>query len=189
MPFSPHNDMPADIRRRAAAVRLLALDVDGTLTDGRILLDGGALELKAFSVLDGQGLKLAQRIGIEVALVTARSSEVVARRARELGIHEVHQGVRDKRACVEALLAARGLDGSALAYMGDDLPDLAPMALAGLAVAPSNAHAWVRERAHWRTRAAGGDGAARELCDLLIGAQGQADAVLASFLPPPGPAA
>jgi 3-deoxy-D-manno-octulosonate 8-phosphate phosphatase (KDO 8-P phosphatase) len=175
-------ELSADLRARAARVRLLALDVDGTLTDGRITLASDGTELKSFSVLDGQGLSLLLRSGIEVALITARSSPVVDLRARELGITHVHQGSRDKRSTLGALCATLSLDLADVAFMGDDLPDLRVLTIVGLAVAPRNAHPWVRERVHWCTAAAGGDGAVRELCDALLLAQDRVDAMLAGSL-------
>lgn len=182
MPYSHLNDFPADIRERAARVRLVGLDVDGTLTDGRLVYSDAGHETKAFHVQDGLGLKLLGEHGIAVALVTARRSEVVERRARELGLPHVHQGVKDKRDCLQALCGQLGLTPGQAAFMGDDLPDLPALSIAGLAVAPANAHPWVRERVHWRTRHAGGAGAARELADLLLAAHGHADAILARYL-------
>ncbi|MDQ3228718.1 MAG: HAD hydrolase family protein [Pseudomonadota bacterium] len=178
MPYSHISDYPADILARAAKVRLVCFDVDGTLTDGRLFFDSDGRELKAFHVLDGQGLALLKQVGIAVVFVTARTSSIVDRRGAELGV-EVHQGIKDKGACVADLVARAGIDADQLAYMGDDLGDLAPMSTAGLSVAPANAHAWVRERVHWRTTARGGEGAARELCDLLLAAQGHAESLLA----------
>lgn len=175
-------DYPADIRERAARVRLACFDVDGTLTDGRLWLGTDGRELKAFNIHDGMGLRLLEENGVRVALMTARNSAAAEARGRELRLSEVHIGVKDKRALLEQLCAKHGFAASEAAMMGDDLVDLGAMAVAGLAVAPSNAHAWVRERAHWRTRAGGGEGAARELCDLILGAQGKAEAVLAGFL-------
>lgn len=177
MPYSHLNDYPADIRERAARVRLLCLDVDGTLTDGRLFFDSEGRELKAFHVLDGQGLVLLRKMGIAVAFVTARASAVAEARARELGL-EAHVGVHDKLACVDAIAARLGIGRDAIAFMGDDLPDLRVMPHVGLSVAPANAHGWVRERVHWRTQVAGGHGAVRELCDLLLAAQGLAERVL-----------
>jgi 3-deoxy-D-manno-octulosonate 8-phosphate phosphatase (KDO 8-P phosphatase) len=182
MPYAHLADYPADIRERAARVRLACFDVDGTLTDGRLWLDAEGRELKAFHIHDGMGLRLLEEHGVRVALVTARHSAVAEARGRELRLSEVHIGVKDKRALLEALCAKHGHTPLEAAMMGDDLVDLGAMAIAGLSVAPSNAHGWVRERVHWRTRAAGGEGAARELCDLILGAQGKADAVLAGFL-------
>ena len=182
MPYAHLADYPADIRERAAKIRLACFDVDGTLTDGRLWLDAQGNELKAFHILDGMGLRLLEENGVRVALMTARQSKVAEARGRELRASEVHIGVKDKRALMLELCAKHGHGADGAAMMGDDLVDLGALAVAGLAVAPSNAHAWVKERVHWRTRAAGGEGAARELCDLILGAQGKADAVLAGFL-------
>ncbi|MBS0193428.1 MAG: phenylphosphate carboxylase subunit delta [Proteobacteria bacterium] len=182
MPYSHLNDFPADVRERAARVRLAAFDVDGTLTDGRITLDAEGRESKNFHVADGLGLRLLGDFGITVALVTARGGSVVAARARELGIAHVFTEIGDKRACLDALGAQLGIGREAMAFMGDDLPDLQALAAVGLAVAPADAHPWVRERVHWRARLAGGHGAAREVCDLILAARGHADSVLARYL-------
>ncbi|MEO7073071.1 MAG: HAD hydrolase family protein [Rhodanobacter sp.] len=167
---------PADILARAARIRLAVFDVDGTLTDGRLWYAADGREAKQFHVHDGLGLKRLQANGVTVALITARHSQVVATRARELAISEVFQGQDDKRACLVGLLARLQLDAQQACYVGDDLPDLAPMGLVGLAVAVANAHPWVSTRAHWQTTRAGGEGAAREVCDLLLEAQGKAAA-------------
>lgn len=164
---------------RAARVRLACFDVDGTLTDGRLHFDAAGGEMKAFHVHDGQGLVLLRKAGIRVALVTARASAAVERRAAELGI-DAHCAVADKLAVVRQLCRDLDIDMDAVAFMGDDLPDLAPMRAAGLAVAPANAHAWTAREAHWRTSARGGEGAARELCDLLLTAQGAVEGLLAA---------
>lgn len=179
--------LPAELRERAARIRLACFDVDGTLTDGRLYFDAEGRELKAFHVHDGQGLVLLRRAGVHVALVTARHSAMVERRAAELGI-EAHLGVADKRACVEALCARLGLTPEQVAFMGDDLPDLSALRYAGLAVAPADAHPWVAARVHWSTRARGGEGAVRELCDLLLLAQGQVAAILGDAAAHPLPA-
>ncbi|HAI58369.1 MAG TPA: phenylphosphate carboxylase subunit delta [Xanthomonadaceae bacterium] len=170
------------IRQRAAAIRLACFDVDGTLTDGRLWLDAEGRELKAFHIHDGMGLRLLEAHGVRVALVTARHSAVAEARGRELRLSEVHIGIKDKRALLEQLCAKYGHTPTEAAMMGDDLVDLGAMAIAGLAVAPANAHAAVKARAHWCTRFGGGEGAARELADLLLEAQGKADAALAGFL-------
>lgn len=183
MPYSHLNDLPADIRERASRVRLACFDVDGTLTDGGIVIGADGELAKAFHVHDGLGIKLLGRIGIEVALVTARSSRIVEARARELGVSRVHQDVDDKRACLRMLCEQCGITPDQASFMGDDLGDLPALSLAGLAAAPANAHPWVRERVHWRTRHAGGQGAVRELCDVLIAASGQAGAILSRYLP------
>jgi len=177
-------DVPTTVRERAARVRLLALDVDGTLTDGRLRFGNDGSEIKAFHALDGQGLKLLRDCGIEVALITARSSELVARRAAELGIVHVHQGCHDKRAALRALCQILAIEPAQIAYMGDDLPDLPALDLAGLAVGPRNAHPWLHPRLHWMTSAAGGEGAVRMLCDLILDAQGRVEAIVQRFLGP-----
>ena len=182
MPYSHLADLPSDIRDRAARIRLAVFDVDGVLTDGKLWYTADVHELKAFNAQDGFGLKRLLANGIEVAVITARLSHIVAERMAELGVAHVYQDQADKRACLEQLLRALKLEPTQAAYTGDDLPDLAAMQCVGLAIAVANAHAWVRERAHWRTRAAGGDGAAREVSDLILAAQGKADAELAAFL-------
>ncbi len=182
MTYSHLNDFPTDVRERAAKIRLAAFDVDGTLTDGKLLLGAGGRELKTFHVFDGLGLKLLQKYGIAVALVTARPSQVVVARGRELGIQNVFVGVQDKLKCLDAIGARLGIPREEVAFMGDDLPDLRALATAGLSVAPANAHPWVRERVHWRTRLEGGHGAARELCDLILAARGHADAIIKDYV-------
>lgn len=178
MAYSHLNDYPAHVRERAARVRLACFDVDGTLTDGRLLFDSEGRELKAFHVHDGLGLVLLRKAGIEVAFVTARASTIVERRAAELGLTEVHTAVKDKLARVGEIAARLGIGMDEVSFMGDDLPDLRVMAQVGLSAAPANAHPWVRERVHWRTAACAGQGAAREFCDLLLAAQGRVEALL-----------
>jgi 3-deoxy-D-manno-octulosonate 8-phosphate phosphatase (KDO 8-P phosphatase) len=168
----------ADIRERATKIRLACFDVDGTLTDGRLYYDSEGRESKAFHVLDGQGLVLLGRAGIAVALITARNSKAAEHRAADLGV-AVFTGAKDKLAQVRALCEQQGIGLDEVAFMGDDLPDLAAMLAVGLSVAPANAHAWIATRAHHVTAARGGEGAARELCDLLLDAQGRVDALLA----------
>ncbi len=183
MPYQHHNDFPADIRQRAAQIQLACFDVDGTLTDGRLWFDANGGEMKAFHILDGLGLKLLEKHGVKVALITARNSAVAAARGRDLGLSEVHIAIKDKRAMLHSLCEQFGFELNQVAFMGDDLPDLPALSIAGLSVAPVNAHPWVKERVHWRTLARGGEGAARELCDLILGAKGLADRALAEFLP------
>lgn len=177
MPYDHTRDYPADILARAVKVRLACFDVDGTLTDGRLVYDSEGRELKAFHATDGLGLKLLQAAGIAVAFVTARRSPVAELRARELGVAS-HTFVHDKLACVREIVAGMGIGMDQVAFMGDDLADLPALLAAGLSVAPADAHPWTRERVHWRTRAHGGKGAARELCDLLLAAQGHAERLL-----------
>lgn len=171
------------LRQRARSVRLVAFDVDGTLTDGRLHYGVNGSESKAFHVHDGLGLKLLAQAGIGVALITARSSPIVSARAAELGITMVFQGVDDKAACLAALCRERGLPTTQAAFMGDDLPDLGALCLCGLAAGPANAHALLHPYLHWRAGRAGGEGAARELCDLILHAQGQIERIVARFAP------
>lgn len=168
--------LPTDLLARAAKIRLAVFDVDGTLTDGRLWYAEDGHETKVFHVHDGLGLKRLQANGVQVALITARISHPVALRAEELDITHVYQGQKDKRACLTELLDALKLAPEQAAFVGDDLPDIAPMRMVGLAVAVANAHPWVAEQAHWQTGKRGGDGAAREVCDLILHAQGHSDA-------------
>ncbi len=174
--------IPSEILERAAHIRLAVFDVDGVLTDGRLWYSDDGRELKSFHVRDGLGLKRLLANGVEVAIITARLSPIVTERTAELGIAHVYQGQDDKLACLERLLHALGIDAKDAAYTGDDLPDLAPMQRAGLAIAVADAHAAVRTRAHWNTGSAGGRGAVREVCDLILAAQGKAEADLTHFL-------
>ncbi len=176
MPIDYLANLTEDIRARAAKIRLAVFDVDGTLTDGRLWYSEDGQETKVFHVHDGLGLKRLQANGVEVAIITARISHPVSLRAEELDITHVYQGQGDKRACLQALLDALKLTPEQAAFIGDDLPDLPPMHLAGLAVAVANAHPWVAEAAHWQTSRNGGMGAAREVCDMILLAQGKSDA-------------
>jgi 3-deoxy-D-manno-octulosonate 8-phosphate phosphatase (KDO 8-P phosphatase) len=162
-------------------VRLVGFDVDGTLTDGRLVFDDGGRESKAFHVQDGLGLKLLEDAGITVALVTARESEAAKARARDLRLRHVFTAVKDKRACLDGLAASLGFGLDHCAFMGDDLPDLGLFSEVALSAAPADGHAWVRERAHWVSTAGGGRGAARELCDFILDAQGRRAAILAGY--------
>jgi 3-deoxy-D-manno-octulosonate 8-phosphate phosphatase (KDO 8-P phosphatase) len=170
-----------EVHERAARVRLLALDVDGTLTDGRLWFGADGEQLKAFHVQDGLGMKLLQQAGVEVAWITARCSEIVKRRAADLGVSRVVQGCEAKASALQRIGDELGLAPNQLAFMGDDLPDRPALRMAGLAVVPANAHPWVAAVAHWKTATRGGEGALRELCDLLLVAQGRRDALLRGF--------
>ncbi len=161
-------DFPADVVRRATGVRLACFDVDGVLTDGRLWYGADGESLKSFHVHDGLGLRMLMDAGIEVAIVTARSSPAVAARMGDLGVARIHQGVGDKLACVRTLAGELGCALDAVAFTGDDLPDAAAMGAVGFAVAVANARPELAALAHWTTRAPGGLGAVREVCDLLI---------------------
>ena len=158
---------------RAQGVRAAIFDVDGVLTDGRIYLGEGGEAFKAFSTLDGQGIKLLAQGGIVPIVVTGRDSPAVRRRVADLGIAHAVYGVGDKLAAAAPLLAALGVGWDALAAMGDDWPDLPLMTRARFACAPANAHVEVRAVAHHVTPSIGGHGAARECCDLLLTAAGR----------------
>jgi 3-deoxy-D-manno-octulosonate 8-phosphate phosphatase (KDO 8-P phosphatase) len=175
----------ASLAERARGVRLLACDVDGVLTDGRLqfyALAGGVIEGKSFSVLDGFGVKALQATGVTVALITGRQSEIVARRAQEMGVRHVLQGVGDKRAAWEGLLSELGLRPEQSAYIGDDWPDLAVIRACGLGITVSNASELLRRHAHYVTQAAGGAGAVREACELIMAAQGTLPAGMEAWL-------
>jgi 3-deoxy-D-manno-octulosonate 8-phosphate phosphatase (KDO 8-P phosphatase) len=174
--------VPADILARAARIRLACFDVDGTLTDGGLVYDDGGLESKVFHVQDGLGLRLLEDNGIAVALITARESSAVLARGRDLRLSHVFTAVKDKAECLRKVCFAAGVALEEASHMGDDLHDLPAMALAGLSVAPANAHAWVAARVDWQTRAAGGHGAVREFCDFTIEAQGRSADVLSRFV-------
>lgn len=185
MPAPPPLHHDPELLRRAARVRLLALDVDGVLTDGRLYYSNSGDETKAFSTLDGQGIKLLQANGVPVALITARESTLLARRAENLGIPHVVQNCADKLAALRQLLDSLGLVPGQAAYVGDDLPDLACIASVGLGISVPNGHFSARERAALVTHCAGGHGAVREVCDLIMHAQGTLDAAIAPFLETP----
>jgi 3-deoxy-D-manno-octulosonate 8-phosphate phosphatase (KDO 8-P phosphatase) len=156
---------------RAARIRLLILDVDGVLTDGGLLYGASGEETKRFHVHDGLALVAARKAGLQVAVLSSRASAAVTRRMTELGVSEVHQGVMDKASALAALCERLGVPISAVAMMGDDLPDLAAMGRVGLALAPANAVAEVKRVAHWVARRRGGDGAVREAVEMLLRAR------------------
>ena len=162
------------------------LDVDGVLTDGRLYYGNNGEELKAFNIQDGLGIKLLQRNDIQVGIITGRSSELVARRASELGIELIVQGREDKLAALEETLGGVSeesrLQMEQIAFLGDDLPDVAVIRRVGLGVAVANAREFVVENAHWQTTAKGGHGAVRELAEMILQAQGKLGSTLSSYL-------
>lgn len=164
-------EIPQDLIARAAKIKLVAFDVDGTLTDGRLWMTEDGREIKAFHVHDGLGIKRLRAHGIEVALISSRISRAVELRAEQLGIDHVYQGKDDKLACLQDLLRASGFTPEQACYVGDDLPDLAPMSACGFAVAVADARPEVLDATHWCTRAKGGQGAAREVCDFILAAR------------------
>jgi len=172
----------ADALERARRVQLMIFDVDGVLTDGRLWYGPRGEELKVFHSLDGHGLKMLAQSGIPAALLSGRSSPAVALRAAELGIEHVLQGAQDKAASFAALLARLGLAPEQAGCMGDDVPDLPVLERCGFACAPRQAHERVRRAAHYVAAAPAGAGAAREVCEYLLRAQGKLDAALARQL-------
>jgi 3-deoxy-D-manno-octulosonate 8-phosphate phosphatase (KDO 8-P phosphatase) len=172
----------ADALERAARLRLMVFDVDGVLTDGRLWYGPRGEELKAFHARDGHGLKLLAECGIAAALLSGRRSPAVALRAAELGLRHVLQGVEDKRPAFERLLAQLGVEPGAAGYMGDDLPDLPVLGHCGFACAPPGAHALALRRAHYVPDASAGAGAAREVCEYVLVAQGRLEGALARYL-------
>ena len=170
------------VEARARRVRLILFDVDGVLTDGKLLLHADGTESKQFDIKDGTAIVWAQRCGLTVGLLSARSSASTTHRATQLGIALVHQGVASKLDTFERILEEQGIDAEQVAYMGDDVLDLPVLSRAGLATAPSDAADEVRARVHWVSRARGGDGAARDLVERILRAQNKWDELLASYL-------
>lgn len=167
---------------RAKRIKLLILDIDGVMTDGRLYLSGEGETFKQFNILDGLGIKLLRQNGVEVAIISGRSSAALTKRARDLGIEHLYQGREDKLQALTELMAQMTLSLDEVAHMGDDLPDLPVMRRVGLAMAPANAYRLVKQHAQYCTETAGGAGAVREACDFLLSAQGKLDTALAPYL-------
>ena len=177
MPVTTH-----DAVARAAQVQLMIFDVDGVLTDGSLQFSADGEIIKTFNVLDGQGIRLLQQVGIDTAIISARQSPMVQRRASDLGITHLLQGVHEKRAAFEGLLNKTNLQAAQCGFIGDDVIDLPMLLRCGFAASVPNAHHEVRARVHYLTTAVGGGGAVRELCDFILQAQGRYDAALAQYL-------
>lgn len=169
------------MKPRSKDIHLIVSDVDGVWTDGRIIYAGDRTEIKEFNVRDGLAVKLAQRAGVPIALLTSRHSQALARRAKELGIHEVRQGASNKLDEFLSLTKKLGVDPSNALYVGDDLPDLAPMARAAISAAPSDAAPEVLAAATWKLEAAGGRGAIRELVERLLRERGEWEKFITEF--------
>ena len=162
-----------NIRAKAKNIKFLLLDVDGVMTDGRIILDNLGNELKAFHFRDGHGIKLTQKAGIIVGIITGRKSDVVNVRARELGIQEVHQGAHEKIAVYDALIAKYGFRDSEVAYIGDDVVDVDIFKRVGMAVAVADSDPAIKSHADMVTRAEGGRGSVREVINIILKSQGK----------------
>jgi 3-deoxy-D-manno-octulosonate 8-phosphate phosphatase (KDO 8-P phosphatase) len=167
---------------KAIAIKLLIVDIDGVLTDGGLHFDNEGNEYKTFNSLDGHGLRMLLDNGIEVAVITGRNSNIVNHRMGDLGVKHIYQGFRDKRPAFEQLLKDTGFEPAQVAYVGDDLPDLAVMTRVGFAIAVKNAHEFVRQHCDWVTSAQGGKGAIREVTDYILRAQSLLDSSQASYL-------
>jgi 3-deoxy-D-manno-octulosonate 8-phosphate phosphatase (KDO 8-P phosphatase) len=169
----PALTFPPELLLAAQGIRIAFFDIDGVMTDGGVLFSDEGEMIKRFNILDGLGVKLLQRAGITPAVITGRDSKPLRRRLEALGVTQVHYGTEDKRPAAEKVLAALGFDWSQAAAIGDDWPDLPVLRRCALPVAPANAHIEVRNCARYVTQAAGGHGAAREFCDLLLVGCGQ----------------
>lgn len=180
----PFNDVPDSVIQRASNTRLVIFDIDGVLTDGGLFFDNAGEEYKAFNSKDGHGIRMLLESGLEMALITGRQSELVLHRADNLKVprDRIWQGYRDKRPAFVDLLDKTGLKPENIAYVGDDVVDLPVMTQVGLAIAVGDAHYYVKQHAHWTTQANGGQGAAREVCELLLHAHGKLQAKLESYL-------
>ena len=180
---SSFNNLSKTILDKAAKIKLVIFDVDGVLTDGRVYFGSNDVEYQAFHIHDGLGLKLLQNSGVTVGIITGRNSVNVARRAKELGIELLYQGQSEKEPAYETLLNQLQLSDEQVAYAGDDLPDLPLIHRAGLGIAVANAVSIVREFADWQTETSGGQGAVREICELIMYAQQTLSTTIASLLP------
>lgn len=174
---------PAQIEK-IKRIKVLILDVDGVLTDGRLFFDQHGNEYKCFHARDGHGLKLLRQTGVDVAVISGRNSPVVARRMDSLGIEHVFQGHENKRAAFQEVLTRLALLPEQAAHVGDDVLDLPIMTQAGFAIAVSDAHFVVKRHADWCTETVGGQGAVREVCDAIMQVQGHFDAVVSAYLCP-----
>ncbi len=179
--WEPEFYVPEEVRERAARVRLALFDVDGVLTDGTIYVDDDGKETKGFHVHDGHGLKLLQRAGIEIGIITTRESRAVQHRAAELGIDHVFTGRWDKLNAATQLAQDLDLNFSQCCFTGDDVIDIPVLLESGLAIATSNAHHITRRVAHWITPNAGGNGAVRNVCDLILYAQSRTDGIYGEY--------
>nr|WP_298410094.1 HAD-IIIA family hydrolase [uncultured Halomonas sp.] len=181
MTLDYHLDVSALIQR-ARHIRLLALDVDGVMTDGRLYFQTDDQEIKTFNTQDGLGIKLLRQTGIQIAIITGRESSMVTRRAEALGIEHVMQGRDDKLEALQSLLAQLNMELQQVAYCGDDLPDLSAIKHAGLGISVPNAPLYIQEHADWITERPGGHGAVRDICDNLLAWQGHWPAMFDTYL-------
>lgn len=179
---SPGFDIADDVLERAKNIKLVIFDVDGVLTDGSLFIGDDGMEYKAFNSRDGHGIKMMLRNGIDGAIITGRTSKVVEHRIADLGIPHVRQGCSDKLPVYEEMIKELAVKPEETAFIGDDIVDLQIMLRAGLAVATNDAHPMVIQHSHWVTPSAGGRGAARDLAEMLMHAQGSYEAEMLKYL-------
>lgn len=171
-----------DIEARAAQIQMVVFDVDGVLTDGRLFIGDDGQEYKAFNSKDGHGMRMLLDSGVDIGIITGRTSEVVRIRMESLSVRHVYQGRREKIPAYEELKAATGITDEHIAFVGDDVVDLPVMQRSGFAVAVQDAHDLVKQHAHWITPSRGGRGAARDVCELIMSAQGSLESALKHYL-------
>ena len=173
--------VPSSVIKAAKKIKLLLLDVDGVLTDGRLYYGNNGEEMKAFNIQDGLGIKLLQRAEVQVGIITGRVSTLLERRATELGIHPVVQGREDKLTALQELMQTMDINLDEIAFVGDDLPDLAVIRRVGLGITPANGNSALSSQAHWQTSNRGGDGAVREVAEMILYAQNKLPTILAAY--------
>ena len=173
--------VPSSVIEAAKKIKLLLLDVDGVLTDGRLYYGNSGEEIKAFNIQDGLGIKLLQRAEVQVGIITGRVSALLERRATELGIHPIVQGREDKLTALQELMQTMAINLDEIAFVGDDLPDLAVIRRVGLGITPANGSSMLSSQTHWQTSKQGGDGAVREVAEMILGAQNKLPSILAAY--------
>ncbi len=171
-----------DVLERAKQIKLIIFDVDGVLTDGGLYFSDDGQEMKVFNSRDGHGMKMLMQSGVEIGIITGRTSKVVSHRMDNLGITHIYQGQHEKLPAFLELIDTLGVTAEQVAYVGDDVVDLPVMTKVGLAVAVQDAHGWVKKHAHWQTPSCGGRGAARDICELIMDAQGNLESTLSQYL-------
>lgn len=174
--------MDAALAERARAIRLLILDVDGVLTDGKLFFDHAGNEMQAFNARDGMGIKALQQCGVEIAILSGRTSAAVTHRMAQLGIEHVYQGQVDKLDAFMQLLKLTAVDAQQVCFVGDDWIDLPVLVRVGLAVSVADAETRVKQQVHWVTQRNGGEGAVREICNLIMTAKGQDKTIMDEIL-------
>lgn len=176
-----NENYPSNVLKAAQKIKLLLLDVDGVLTDGRLYYGNSGEEMKAFDIQDGLGIKLLQRGGIKVGIITGRTSSLLKRRAQELDIQPLIQGREDKLTALNELLEDMDINLEQIAFVGDDLPDLAVLRRVGLGITPANGNHILASQALWQTKKSGGNGAVREVAELILTVQNKLEALLATY--------